>query len=237
MNKGKGKSRPKILRKQVLLPDLLALPPEDLRIEKSEEKGQIRSLLRLSQSFGNIGRGRLQVRRGNSTPSCPGRGRAVGYQDVFYTDGSKRSLPLKECMIYHPVHRHWHVANIARYDLCEIDTGTGEPGKVLVSSDKISFCLIDEHRIGSPQYLGPRYVKRYVSCLTRTSGISPGWADEYDYKVYGQWIDITGIKDGIYFVKTTVNPQKLFVEKTHHNNVAWVKIRISDDGEDVTIVD
>lgn len=234
MNKGKG--RPKILRKQVLLPDLLALPPEDLQIERTEENGQTRTLLRLSQSFGNIGSGRLQVRRGNAAPPCRGRGRAIGYQDIYYSDGSKISIPLKECMIYHPVHRHWHVANIARYDLCEVDPGTGEPGRVLASSDKISFCLIDEYPLDSEQYRGPRYSKRYVSCFTRISGISPGWADEYDFKVYGQWIDITGIEDGIYFVKTTVNPKRLFVEKTHRNNVVWVKVRISDDGEDVDII-
>lgn len=86
------------------------------------ELESFRKLLRLSQSFGNIGPGPLQVRRRNSSPSCPGKGRAVAFQDIYFNDGSKKSIPLKECMIYHPQHKHWHVVNIARYDLFDLDS-------------------------------------------------------------------------------------------------------------------
>lgn len=237
MKNQKRKAHQSVLIKRALIPDLLALPPEDLQIEKRDVNGRTRTLLLLSQSFANIGRGRLQVRRGNSTSACPGKGRARGYQDIFLNDGTIKSYPLKECMVYHPIHRHWHVANIARYDLCEVDPETGGPGKVLSTSDKISFCLVDEYRVDADHYRGPRYPERYVSCHTRISGVSPGWMDEYDYKTYGQWINITGIEDGTYFVKTTVNPNRLLIESSYRNNEAWVKVRISDGGDDITILD
>lgn len=222
-------------KKRALLPDLLALPPEDLHIEVDSNKGKSRKLLRFSQSFGNLGSGPLQVRRGNSSPSCPGKGSAAAYQDIYYSDGSKRSVPLRECMVFHPRHKHWHVVNIARYDLCQVDTATGEPGKVLASSDKISFCLVDSHRLDSKQYQGPNYSRRYSSCDTRVSGITPGWADLYDYSIYGQWVDITGIKDGTYFLRTTINPRRILMETKHKNNIALVMIKISNGGKSVTV--
>lgn len=225
------------IQQTALLPDLLAIPATDFQIEEVESDGNTKRLLRFSQAFGNIGRGALQVRRGQSARYCRGKNRAIAYQDIFLRDGSKRSIPLKECMIYHPVHKHWHVANIARYDLCEVDTETGGIGAVVSSSDKISFCLIDEIPLDRSQYRGPRYRKYYTSCHTRISGIRPGWADEYDYKVYGQWVDITDLEDGVYYLRTTVNPKKLLRERTYRNNVAWVKIRIEDDGEEVEIID
>ncbi len=207
--------------KKQLLPDLLAFPPEDLQIERMvATDGLMRVFLRLSQSFGNAGRGRVQIRRGNPTPSCPGKRRAKGYQDIYYSDGSKKSIPLKECMIYHTIHKHWHVANIAKYDLCEVDPDTGGPGNILAFSDKVSFCLNDEFRLKPEQYRGRKYSKRYRSCHTRVFGISPGWAEEYDYKVYGQSLDITGIPDGVYVVRTTINPKKLIKESTRRNNIA-----------------
>ncbi len=226
----------KVVGTSFLLPDLIGIPPHDLQIKVEDKGGQNRRLLRFSQSFGNAGHGPLQVRRGNSTKSCPGKGKAVAYQDVYSCQGTKRSIRLKECMIYHPEHKHWHVTNIARYDLCQVDPVTGRPGKVLVSNDKFSFCLIDKNRLDSKRYKGRRYARRYESCHSRISGITPGWADEYNYRVYGQWIDITDIKDGTYFVKTTINPKKLLIETTHRNNVAWVKIKIFDKGKNVSII-
>ncbi|MEW9667966.1 lysyl oxidase family protein [Ammoniphilus sp. 3BR4] len=223
-------------KKRALLPDLLALPPEDLHIEAENKAGKFRKLLRLSQSFGNLGPGPLQVRRGNSSPMCPGRGKAQAYQDIYFTDGTKKSYRLRECMIYHPQHKHWHVVNIARYDLCQIDSVTGGPGKPLASSDKISFCIVDTHRLDSKRYKGPSYSRRYSSCSTRISGITPGWADLYDYSLYGQWIDITGIKDGTYYLRTTINPKRLLMETKHENNAASVKIKIYNGGRSVAII-
>jgi hypothetical protein len=231
-----SKGIPSIKHARALLPDILAIPASDLRIQNVEVNGRNVALLRFSQAFGNIGRGPLQVRRGNSDRNCPGAGRASGYQDVFMSDGTRRSVRLKECMIYHPQHRHWHIANVAKYELFAEDSSTGRAGARVASSDKISFCLFDEHRLSTTQYSGPSYRSRYTTCTTRTTGITPGWADEYSHRVYGQWINITGLRDGIYYMKTTVNPTKIFLETTSRNNVAWKKIRIYDNGQRVSVL-
>jgi hypothetical protein len=231
----KNKLHQYTLHQHALIPDLLAIPADDFRIQKVNVNGRDIVLLRFSQAFGNIGRGPLQVRRGGSGRYCRGRGKATGYQDVFFADGSMRSVRLKECMVYHPQHRHWHIANVARYDLHEVNPYTGGLGSIVASSNKISFCLFDEHRLSSRLYSGPRYPSRYTTCKTRITGITPGWVDEYSYRVYGQWINITNVKDGIYYMKTTVNPTNIFIEATNTNNVAGRMVRIYDNGERVRI--
>jgi hypothetical protein len=219
-----------------LLPDLRAIPARDFHIQETENNRNNIRLLRFSQGFANVGRGPLQVRRGRSGRYCRGRGRATGYQDIYFSDGSKKSVRLKECMLYHPQHKHWHVAKVARYDLCTIDTQTERIDQIIRSSDKVSFCLIDEFRMPRRYYDGPRYSKRYTSCKTRVSGITPGWIDEYDYKTYGQWVNITNVEDGLYYLRTIINPTRLLIESAISNNIGLRLIRIYDNGKKVQVI-
>lgn len=220
-----------------LLPDLRAVPATDFIVHKVSVRGRNYSLLRFSQSFGNVGRGPLQVRRGESDSLCSGARKAAGYQDVYMRDGSTVSLRLKECMVYHPYHGHWHIANVAQYDLFRLNSSATRLVRKVRSSDKVSFCLFDEHALDRSLYNGPSYRSRYRDCDSRVTGITPGWADEYSYRVYGQWVNITGIPDGVYALKTTLNPSKNFREVTSRNNVAWRKIRLYDNGNKVEVLE
>lgn len=216
-----------------LLPDLLAIPATDFVIQRVRYRGSNYRLLRFSQSFGNIGEGPLQVRRGDSDAQCPGENRAAGYQDVYLQNGTVQSVRLKDCMVFHPAHDHWHLANVARYDLYRVDVRRRRLAGKVATSDKVSFCLFDEHRLDSNQYNGPVRSQTYTDCNARITGITPGWADEYSYRVYGQWLVINGLPDGIYYLLTTVDPSNQFVEVTRRNNRAGRLIRIYNNGRSV----
>lgn len=215
------------------LPDLIPLPPSDLRMETIEEGGQTRHRLRFSQAIGNIGRGPLQVRRVDSSRFCPGKGKAAGYQTIFFSDGSTKSIRMKQCMVYHPVHKHWHIAHMANYDLCRVHPYSGGIGDTVATTDKVSFCVGDEFRLEQRYYQGPSYEKRYRSCKRKIFGLTPGWAEDYDYSVYGQWIDVTELPDGIYYLRITVNPDEVFQEETRSNNVIWRRIQIYNNRRNV----
>ena len=43
-------------------------------------------------------------------------------------------------------------------------------------------------------------------------GIERGWADNYTWDLPGQYIDITNVPDGFYYVGITANPQNLLVQ-------------------------
>lgn len=215
------------------LPDLIPLPPSDLRMETIQEGDKTRYRLRFSQAIGNIGKGPLQVSRVNSSKACPGRHKAAGYQTIFFSDGSKKSIRMKYCMVYHPVHKHWHIANMARYELCRVNPYTGGIGDTVAKTDKVSFCVTDEFALEPTYYQGTAYEKRYRSCKSKTFGLTPGWAEDYDYSVYGQWIDVTELPDGMYYLRITVDPDEIFQEETRSNNVVWRRIRIFNNRQNV----
>lgn len=53
-----------------------------------------------------------------------------------------------------------------------------------------------------------------------------GWGDTYAWNLAGQWIDITGLGNGDYWLLSTADPENLLAETDDGNNTAAVKIRI-----------
>ena len=57
-------------------------------------------------------------------------------------------------------------------------------------------------------------------------GISVCWADVYFPGLSGQWIDITGVRDGEYVLENEVNDKHFMTETDYSNNSAAVTIEI-----------
>jgi len=61
-------------------------------------------------------------------------------------------------------------------------------------------------------------------------GISVGWEDVYTADLDCQWVDITDIPLGSYWLYLEVNPvingTRLFAESDYANNVAWIPFRL-----------
>ena len=199
------------------LPDLVASAATLRDHGISREGGRV--LLRLASTVANIGDGPLEVvgrRRGREMPASQviytGRGRAA------------RQVPIG-AFTYHPEHRHWHVLQVAEYRLRDAS------GAVVASSDKISFCLADDH-FDFPQLPGAPRRAVYGPCPKNPaarqirSGISVGWGDTYPKYLPGQWIDVTDVPSGTYTLETEVNPDGIIQEKTRANNTASVRVRI-----------
>jgi hypothetical protein len=146
------------------------------------------------------------------------------FQVVYTAGGAPQVLPIGE-FEHHPEHRHWHLLEVAEYRLLN------QQGEQVASSDKVSFCLIDTHRIAADLPNSPgrrRYTKcaRSAAVQTILSGISVGWGDKYPASVYGQWIDVTGIPPGEYVLQSVTNPSGLIREVTADNNVVSVPVRL-----------
>ena len=65
------------------------------------------------------------------------------------------------------------------------------------------------------------------SLLAVTVGVSVGWADIYGPNSFQQWIDITHVPDGTYFLYSKADPNNFFQESNNNDNVTWTKISIS----------
>lgn len=138
-------------------------------------------------------------------------------------------------------HNHWHFKEYADYRFWNIsaylewrEKRNEEPGATpaeifqenpelldgFIAGHKQGFCAIDLKMV-LPFQLSPKY----FSCATN-QGISSGWADVYDYRLDGQWIDITGVAPGIYVLEAEVNPERLFQEEDYTRNSGAVLVQI-----------
>jgi hypothetical protein len=61
------------------------------------------------------------------------------------------------------------------------------------------------------------------------NGISVGWADVYNWFLADQYIEISGVPDGVYVLETVANPARTVHETTFDDNSARVTIRLRGD--------
>jgi hypothetical protein len=117
-------------------------------------------------------------------------------------------------------HHHWHLQHVAKYSLWNA-TKTAE----VAPSEKVGFCLEDSEHVEpgvgpkAPAYsdgVAPyrHFCQRYLPYATGVfEGISPGWRDDYSSNLGFQWVDISHVLPGEYWLREDVNPEgKIFEE-------------------------
>lgn len=177
-----------------------------------------RRLLRFDTAIANLGSGPMELR--GSTVN------GDGTQDVLqriYNTGGTFTDRLAGRFVYHSGHGHVHFDNYADYQLRAV-TANGGVGDVIAASLKTSFCLIDIVRYPtSPP--GTPSTANYTSC-GQVQGISVGWVDVYDRSLPGQYIDVTNVSAGTYWLEVVVDPANLLQESNESNNVTRVQVQI-----------
>ncbi len=118
-------------------------------------------------------------------------------------------------------HPHYHYEGYAHYRLFDSE------GKEQAIGFKSGFYVMDSKCSGTA-------IKKYgIPGSDGTQGISAGCADVYGSSLLCQWLDITGIRNGIYTLTITTNPNttttdpaaKLY-ETNYSNNTACATISI-----------
>lgn len=204
----------------LLVPDLVTVAVDDLRLEFDANSG--RRVMRFSNTIGNIGTGVIEL---VGQPSAqPGRYRVS--QRLYCSDGQVLVEPIVEEIIYHAGHAHCHLASFASYELWRA-TPDGRLLDTVRVRGKISYCLFD-HR-PAPDTPPSR---TYGTCEPELQGISPGWTDTYAAHVEDQWVDLTGLDNGVYVLRSMVNPRGVLRERTRENNDFLIAFRL--EGAKVT---
>lgn len=208
----------------LVLPDLTTLPPTDLRIRTSPADGH--KLLRFTNSIMNNGAGRMELWGENN----PIGGKMTVTQHIYDTEGFSEERVVGE-FLFHPEHNHWHLGDFARYEIWSVGMDGRLDAPVAVSN-KISYCLRDDARANIP---GSVSRQTYIMCNHEMQGISVGWTDIYRHHLPGQSVDITFLLDGIYALRSIVNPENRLWEENSANNTAILYIEI--DGNRVRVVE
>jgi hypothetical protein len=121
--------------------------------------------------------------------------------------------------------RHLWLPGIAQYRLRTV-LEDNSAGPIVASNDKTSMAVVDSAAYdktlpGAPQ--SPVYNNFSAGIL----GISVGWADIYGTIFPGQWVPVTGLADGQYWLEVFVDPYDRIQEADETNNVTQILIELT----------
>jgi lysyl oxidase len=146
-----------------------------------------------------------------------------GDGDLVVGDRSDPNNPYREWFVFAECHGHYHIRDFSEYELLKLD------GTTIVSGHKQGFCFEDSFKYGD---------KRSNGYDCGFQGITSGWGDWYYKQLVGQWIDITGVPEGDYIVRITINKEGTFDEgKNSYPNGVQVRIHVPDPRRKVTTVE
>lgn len=201
-----------------LLPDLIVwtnVPNEYLYgwyIDQDEPTQPNRTLMRVSTATPNIGRGPLELRGSSDGPTVQ--------QRIYRVDGTTYDR-FAGNFSFHPSHGHLHFDNWVNLHLRAVLPGGGV-GEIVASGDKTSFAIIDLTPYNlSLSNASPAAVYNDGGLI---QGLSVGWADVYSAELPDQWIDVSGVPSGTYWLEAIVDPDNNIVELNETNNVARILI-------------
>lgn len=191
---------------RLLLPDLVTMEPTNLRLVRDRAAGRV--ILRFSNTIANVGEGPIDL-RGRATDESH---RYRVSQLMRHTTFQYQVQPVDDYIMFHTHHNHWHLDGFARYELWSM-TSDGYLKEVLSLQGKVSYCLLDGHRME-----GSSTPASYTTCNPRRQGISVGWSDTYTWDLSGQRVELSGLEDGYYVLRSVVNPRGVLRETRLDNN-------------------
>jgi hypothetical protein len=149
-----------------------------------------------------------------------------GDGDLVIGDRSDPDNPYAAYFVFHACHGHYHLRDFSIYELLTLD------GAVVVAGTKQGFCFEDSFK-----YEGGGKSNGY-DCGDQ--GITSGWGDWYYKQLVGQWIDITGVPEGEYIVRVSINTGQsspIFDEgENRYSNVVEVRVTVPNPRRKVTVV-
>jgi hypothetical protein len=205
-----------------VLPDLVADPPgTSIKPEVYVDSQGGRLLLRFDGFVHNAGQGALEL---VGSAAVDGQMTSVE-QRVYDGNGGSQNISNTPApvILYEPndTHDHWHLRNAARYSLWnDARTAEAAPG------EKVGFCLLDSQRretFGPTSavytFSGIAFCERQnPGATTVTMGISPGWRDVYGRSLAFQWVDISDVAPGRYWLRSEVDPDGVVAESNEANS-------------------
>jgi hypothetical protein len=99
---------------------------------------------------------------------------------------------------------------------------------------KVSFCIVDIEIDAWGKKGDAARTYSFPTCVTPSAsgvlvqGMSAGWADVYDSFLPDQYIEVSGLADGLYLLETIVDPDNAIREADGSNNCGAVVVRLSD---------
>jgi hypothetical protein len=115
-----------------------------------------------------------------------------------------------------------HVDRYADYFLRAVTPGGGV-GDIVATGEKVSLCMVDSAAYDR-NLPGAPATSQIRSCSGPDHGISVGWADVYPDWMDMQWVDVTGVPNGTYWLELTLDPDNVILESNENNNTTRIMV-------------
>ncbi len=224
-----------------VLPDLVSDPVERPQLQTYTQPDGDHLLLRFDGYLHNAGPGALELR--GSNPS--GTEMQTVIQRIYAEDHTYNTTdtdPTRSPVFkWEPAdgHSHWHLKNASRYSLWN-EARTAEVGV----SQKVGFCLADTEPvermdteyaysiddIKNCEQPDPPYNGAGASASDVMAGISPGWRDKYTRSLAFQYIDVTDVQPGRYWIRSQADPTDVVREVHERNDAAFNRSLVTVPG-------
>jgi hypothetical protein len=230
---GVGRTAPVRAAGPITYPDLqIQIPPSDFSIGHPTSTSRE---LRYTHLTWNAGSGPFELR-----PSYdPATGMAQPAQALYISNGSDgwtfaSTVPVLWPMAYDPALAKYRFP-LASFELRTV-AADGSVGGLVAPSPKAEFCMTEDTYVGGVPNTPstPNYPPNNCGTPTGTLGLDVGWADKYDETDPGQAIDLTNVPDGTYWLRATVDPERLLAQSSQANDITDTEIAIA--GDSVTVL-
>lgn len=195
-----------------LLPDLITLEAylQDYKIQMLEG----RKTLRFSNATANIGKGKLELRGHNLREDES----VEAYQRIYARRGIGTHV-MAGLFEFYQDHLQTQFSDYTHYRL------KNSEGDIVAQGTPQGACMRDS-AIYSYRLLRSRPWKKYTTCGTGIQGLSAGWLNIQSKDLQAQYLDITGLPSGKYWLESEVDPSNRIRESDETNNAAKIEIFI-----------
>jgi hypothetical protein len=197
-----------------LVPDLEQSAPDDVSAVSAPE-GHYRVIFNshIRARNDDPSYGPLIVRGHRASTSEP----MVADQIIKNSDGSETVRRAIGQLYYeeNPTHTHWHYKGFDRFQLRRVSDYA-----IVTHDHKQGFCMPD-----------PVFDTRYCqsnrpNALFVQEGMSPGFRDTYHANVEGQYLDVTDVPAGQYYLINWVNSDNSLLERSYEDDISALRIRL-----------
>lgn len=177
-------------------------------------------LYRFTGALPNVGVGPLEIREVTHPD-----GTQDVYQRIYQSEGGLTEVLIGSFPNAASIPpRHLWLPGIAQYNLRTVTEGNGV-GPVVSSHDKISMAVVDSAPYNTT-LPGAPVNSFYDSVSDPILGISIGWADVYGVGLPGQWVEVTGLPSGQYWLEVIADPYDRIQESNETNNTTRVLVNL-----------
>lgn len=226
--------------------------PSCYQTEVIEENAH--NCLRFDQIFANTGEGAMELRF--SVPHGSTATHFDAFQRIYWSDSTNHYSDVFAGQVeFHPEHGHYHYDSFGLSRLWRVDIFGKKAGvqplrerrlkrtvqiSLARSGRKVSFCMADtEIDSWARKGDGPRTYNAPDCLLPASSdavndyylqGITAGWGDIYDWYLPDQYIEVTGVADGLDILETLADPDRRLKEEKENNNCVSIFVRLAGMG-------